>query len=214
MWKLDYKESGMLKNWCSWTVLLEKTLESLLDCKEIQPVHPKGDQSWIFIGRTDAKSSNSNLCPPDAKNCLTGKDPDAGKDWRWEKGMTEEEMVGWDNWLDGYEFEKTPGVDDGQGGLVSCSSWGHKESDTTKRLNWLLVLSYWKKGKVAQSCQTLCDPMDYTAHRILQARILAWVAFPRSRRSSQPRDQTQVSDTAGGFFTSWATREAQEYWSG
>ena len=96
MWELDYKESWVLKNWCFWTMVLEKTLERPLDCKEIQPVHPKGNQSWIFIGRTDAEAETPILWPPDRKNWLTGKDPDAGKDWRREeKGMTEDEMVEW-----------------------------------------------------------------------------------------------------------------------
>ena len=106
IWELDYKESWMLKNWCFWTVMLEKTLESTLDYKEIKPVHPKGDQSWIFIGRTDAEAETPILWPPDVKNWLIGKDPDAGKDWRWEeKGTTEDEMVGWHHRLDGHELE-------------------------------------------------------------------------------------------------------------
>ena len=106
MWEVDYKESWVLKNRCSWTVVLKKTLESPLDCKEIQPVHPKGNQSWIFTGRTDAEAETPILCPPDAKNRLIGKDPDAGKDWRQEeKGMTEDEMVGWHHRCDGHEFE-------------------------------------------------------------------------------------------------------------
>ena len=101
-WELDSKESWVLKNWCFWTVVLEKTLESPLDSKEIQPVHPKGNQSWIFIGRTDAEAETLILWPPDVKNRLIGKDPDAGKDWRWEeKGTTEDEMVGWHHWLGG-----------------------------------------------------------------------------------------------------------------
>ena len=105
MWELDYKESWALKNWCFWFVVLEKTLESPLDCKEIQPVHPKGDQSWVFIGRTDAEAETPVLWPPCAKSWLIGKDPDAGKDWRQEeKGTTEDEMVGWHNWLNGHEF--------------------------------------------------------------------------------------------------------------
>ena len=96
MWELDYKESWVLKNWCFWTVILEKTLESLLGYKEIQPVHPKGDQSWVFIGRTDVEAETPILWPPDAKSWLIGKDPDAGKDWgQEEKGTTEDEMVGW-----------------------------------------------------------------------------------------------------------------------
>ena len=106
MWELDYKESWETKNWCFWTMMLEKTLESPLDCKEIQPVHPKGNQSWILIGRTDAEAETPVLWPPDAKNWLTGKDPDAGKDWRWEeKGITGDEMVGWHHRLNGHEFE-------------------------------------------------------------------------------------------------------------
>ena len=109
----------MLKNWCFWTVVLEKTLESPLDCKEIQPVHPKGDQSWVFIGGTDAEAETPILEPLDMKNWLIGKDPDAGKDWRQEeKGMTEDEMVGWHHRFDEPEFEQAPGVDDGQGSLV------------------------------------------------------------------------------------------------
>ena len=106
MWDLDHKESWAPKNWCFWTVVLEKTLESPLDCKEIQPVHPRGNQSWIFIGRTDAEAKTPILWPPDVKNWLIGKDPDAGKDWRQEeKGITEDEMVGWHHWLSGHESE-------------------------------------------------------------------------------------------------------------
>ena len=106
MWELDYKESWVPKNWCFWTVVLEKTLESPLDYKEIQLGHPKGNQSWIFIGRTDTEAETPILCLPDARNWLIGKDPDAGKDWRWEeKGTTEHEMVGWHHQLDGHEFE-------------------------------------------------------------------------------------------------------------
>ena len=137
MWWLDYKESWVLKNWWFWTVVLEKTLESPLDCKEIPPVHPKGNQSWIFIGRTDAEAETPIFWPPDVKNWLLGKDPDAGKDWgQEEKGTTEDEMVGWHHWLNGREFEQAPGVGDGQGSLACCSPWGRKESDTTEQLNW------------------------------------------------------------------------------
>ena len=106
MWELDYKESWAPKNWCFWTMVLEKTLESPLDCKKIQSVHPEGNQSWIFIGRTDADAETPILWPPEVKNWLTGKDPDAGKDWRWEeKGTTEDEIVGWHHQRDGQEFE-------------------------------------------------------------------------------------------------------------
>ena len=139
VWKseLDYKESWVLKNWYFWTVVLEKTLESPLDCKEIQPVHPKGDQSWVFTGRTDAEAAPPILWPPDAKSWFIWKDPDAGKDWRQEeKGTTEDEMVGWHHWLSGHGFGWTPGVGDGQGGLACCGSWCHKESDTIEQLNW------------------------------------------------------------------------------
>ena len=118
-------------------MVLEKTLESPLDCKEVQLVHPKGDQSWIFIGRTDAETETPILWPPDAKNWLIGKDPDAGKDWKWkEKGTTEDEMVGWHYWLNAHEFWWTLGLGVGQGGLVCCDSWGRKESETTELLNW------------------------------------------------------------------------------
>ena len=117
--------------------MLEKTLESLLDCKEIQPINPKGNQSWMFIGRTDAEAEAPILWPPDVKNWLIGKDPDAGKDWKQEeKGMTENKMVGWHHRLDGHEFGQAPGVGDGQGGLVCFSLRGCKESDTTEQLNW------------------------------------------------------------------------------
>ena len=129
------KKAGVLKNWCFWTVVLEKTLKSLLDCKGIQPVHAKGNHSWIFVGRTDVEAETPILWPPDGKNWLTGKDPDAGKDWSLEeKGMTEDEMVGWHHWLDGHEFEWALGVCDGQGSLACCSPWGYKELDLTELL--------------------------------------------------------------------------------
>ena len=125
------------EHWCFWTVVLEKTLENPLDCKEIQSVNPKGNQSWIFIGRTDAEAETPILWPADVKNWLIGKDPAAGKEWRQEeKGTTEDEMAGWHHWVDGHEFEQAPGVADRQGGLVCCSPWGLKELDTTERLNW------------------------------------------------------------------------------
>ena len=137
MWELDCEESWAPKNWCFWTVVLEKTLESPLDCKEIQPVHSEGYQLWDFFGRTDAKAETPVLWPLHVKSWLIGKDSDAGRDWGQEdKGVTEDEMAGWHHWLDGRESEWTPGVGDGQGGLACCDSWGHKESDTTERLNW------------------------------------------------------------------------------
>ena len=137
MWELDYKQGWMPKNWCFWIVMLEKTLESPLDIKKIKRVHPKGNQSWIFIERTDAEAEAEAPIPwpQDAKSRLIRKDPDAGKEWRQEKGTTEEEMVGWHHWLNGHEFEQAPGDGEGQGSLVCCSPWGHKESDTTELLN-------------------------------------------------------------------------------
>ena len=138
MWELDYKESWALKNWCFWTMVLENTLEGPLDCKEIQPVHPKGDQSWLFIGRTDAEVETPILWPPDSKSWLIWKDPDAGKGWgQKEKGTTEDGMVGWHYRHNGHGFGWTPGVGYGQGSLACCSSWGCRESDMTERLNWI-----------------------------------------------------------------------------
>ena len=138
MWELHCKESWAPKNWCFWTVVLEKTLESPLDCKEIQPVHPKGNQSRAFIGRTDAEAETPILWPPDVKSWLIWKDPDSGKDWGQEKGMTEDEMAGWHQQLNAHGFGWTPGVGDGQGGLACCGSWGPKRvwHDWATELNW------------------------------------------------------------------------------
>ena len=123
-----------------WTVVLGKTLESFLDCKEIQPVHPKGDQSWVFIGRTDAEAETPTLWPPDVKSWLIRKAPDAEKDWRQEeKGTIEDEMAGWHHWLNGHEFEQALGDSEGQGILVCCSPWGCKELNTDEQLNWTEV---------------------------------------------------------------------------
>ena len=134
---MDYKESWVPKNRCFWIMVLEKTLESPVDCKKIQPVHHKGDQSWVFIGRTDVEAKTPILWPPDAKSWLIWKDPDSGKDWgQEEKRTTEDEMVGWHHQLDGHGFGWTPGLGNGQGGLAYCGSWGHKESDTTEWPNW------------------------------------------------------------------------------
>ena len=133
MWELDYRESWVPKNRCFWTVVLKKTLERPLDCKEIKSVHPKGNRSWTFIGRTDAEAETPMLWPPDEKNRLIGKDPDPGKDWRQEeKRSTEDEMVAWHY----REFEQAPGVGDGQGSLTCFSPWDLKESDMTEQLNW------------------------------------------------------------------------------
>ena len=145
MWGLSHKEGWVLKNWCFWTMVLEKTPESPLDCKEIQPVHPKRDQSWVFIGRTDIEVETPILWPPDVKNWPVWKDPDAGKDWRWEeKETTEDEMVGWHHWLNGHDFEQALGVGDGQGSLacfiqsMGLQRVGHDWATELKwtELNW------------------------------------------------------------------------------
>ena len=138
MWKLVHKESWTPKNWCFWTVVLEKTLESLLDSKDIKSVNPKGNQPWIFIGRTDAEVETPIFWPPDAKNWFIEKGLDAGKDWRQEeKWMTQDKMVGYHYWLDGHEFEHSLGVGNGQGRLVCCNPWSCKESDMNEWLNEL-----------------------------------------------------------------------------
>ena len=144
MRELDCEECWALKNWCFWTVVLEKTLESPLDCKEIQPVYAKGDQSWVFFGRNDAKVETPVLWPPHANNWLIGKDSDAGSYWELvEKGTTEDEMAGWHHQR---EFEWALGVGDGQGGLAFCNSWRHNVSDMTERLIWL----NWMQRKTMQ----------------------------------------------------------------
>ena len=136
MRELNYKETWVPKNWCFWIVVLEKTLESPLDSKEIKPVNPKGNQPWIFIGRTDVEAEGPIIWPPESKSWLIGKDSDAGKDWRQEEtGMTEDKVGGWHHWLNGHEFEQASGDSEGQGILVHCSPCGHKESDTIEWLN-------------------------------------------------------------------------------
>ena len=169
MWELACEESWAPKNWCFWTVVLEKTLESPLNCKEIQPVHPKGDQSCVFIGRTDAEAETPILWPHHVKSWLIGKDPDAGRDWEQEeKGTTEDEMAGWHHRLDGHGFGYTPGVGDGRGGLACCDSWGHKESEMTERLDWtelihslflisILILSFYFANVTISIC--ICLPV-------------------------------------------------------
>ena len=147
MWELDC-EGWAPKNWCFWTVVLEKAPESPLDCKEIQPVHSKGDQSWVF-GRNDAKAETPVLWPPHGKNWLIAKDSDAGRDWGQKKGMTEDEMGGWRHWLDGRESEWTPGVVDGQGGLVCCDSWGRS---WTRLSDWTELKDLWISFSIHTSC--------------------------------------------------------------
>ena len=196
MWELDYKESWVPKNWCFWTVVLEKTLESPLDSKEIQPVHPKGNQSWIFIGRTDAEAETPILWPPDAKNWLILKNPDAGQDWRQEKRTTEDEMVGWHHRLDGHEFEQIPRVGDRQGSLSCCSPWVGKESDTTKWLNWTEVGLHWSSNSLQElgfhkkwvsSSHFSCEPIIFVMLSCIVA-FCFWI--PQSSIPSQA-GQTQ-----------------------
>ena len=156
MWELDGEESWVLKNWCFWTVVLEKTLESPLDCKEIHPVHSEGDPTWDFFGRTDAKAETLALWPPHAKSWLTGKDWDAGRDWgQEEKGTAKDERAGWHHWLDGRESESTLGVCDGQGSLPCCDSWVPKSrtplSDWTE-LNGCIWCPLKQKQKNANEC--------------------------------------------------------------
>ena len=158
MWELDHEESWEPKNWCFWTAVLEKTLESPLDCKEIQPIHPKGNQSWTFIRRTDAEAEAPILWPSHVKSWLIGKDPDAGKDRRQEeKEMADDEMVGWHHRLDAHEFEQAPGVSDGQGSLACCSPWCYKELDTTEWLNWTKVKSTVNDMACPKSCIASAD---------------------------------------------------------
>ena len=180
MWELCHEKGWALKNWCFQTVVLEKTLESPLDCKEIQPVNPKGKQSSVFIGRTDAEAETPILWLPDMKNWLIWKDSDAGKDWgQEEKGMTEDEAVGWHHWLNGHEFGWILGVGDGQGSLACCSSWGHKESDTTEQLNWtemnfgLLSLRYAQVSAChVRSCTDHTSPIGRNACSAINSNLL------------------------------------------
>ena len=162
MWELDCEESWALKKWCFWTVVLEKTLESPLDCKKIQPVHPKGDQSWIFTGRTDAEAGTPILWLPDTKNWLIWKDLDAGNDWRQEeKEMTEDEMIRWHHRPNGHEFEQAPRVGDGQRSLVCCSQWVHKELDTNEWLKW-----NWNRVKMSRMLLFVDNALTFSAWKL------------------------------------------------
>ena len=187
MWELDHKESWGPKNWCFLTAVLEKTFESPLDCKEIQPVHPKGDQSWIFIGRTDGEAETPILWPPDVKNWLLGKDPNAGKDWRQEeKGTIEDEMVGWTSVLvssGSWWWTGKPGV--------HYSPWGLKESDTTEQLNWLTDSRYASKTPWSKKWQPTPVFLPGESHR---QRSLAGYN-PWSCKEFDMAEHTLTSDT-------------------
>ena len=155
MWELDHKEGWAAKNWCFWTVVLEKILESRLDCKEIKPVHPKGNQSWIFTGRTDAKVEATIVWLPDVTSQLIRKDPDAGQDWRQEeKGTTEDKMVGWHHWLNRHEFEQAPGDGEGQGSLACCSPWVTKS--WTQLSDWTTTTTTKVKSQTLHSSCWFC----------------------------------------------------------
>ena len=207
-------------------MVLEEALESPLDCKEIQPVHPKGNQSWIFIGRTDAEAEILILWPPDAKNWLIRKDLDTGKDWRREeKGTTEDQMVGWHHWLDGHEFEQAPGVGDGQGSLVGCSSWVRRV-----RRDWATELpdwdQLWIKRYYIQVCIYVLNHIwlfltPYTVSHQASLKI-PW-NFPGKKTgvgrhfllkgSSCPRDPNCILSPAlaGRFFTTVSTEKPSKY---
>ena len=167
-------------NWCFWTVVLEKTLESSLDCKEIQPVHAEGDLSWDFFGRNDAKAETPVLWLPHAKSWLIGKDSDAGRDWgQEEKGTTEDEIAGWHHWLDGRESEWIPGVGDGQGGLACCDSRGRKESDTTELLNWT-ELNWWVFRRMTTEIKCPCVKgiyCQYDLPPLLMLALITWLSW-------------------------------------
>ena len=200
MWELDHKESWTLKNWYFWTEVLEKTLVSPLESKEIQPVHPKGDQSWVFIGRTNAEAETPILWPPHAKSWLTGKNPDAGKDWRQEeKGTTENEMVGWHHWLSGHEFELAPEVGDGQGSLVCCSPGCHKELDTTEWLNWTELT---ENSSISQSSKEWYSVpfQDKQASKFWNSMWAVAMEQDRKRlfSSCKPRRVTDLDDSICG----------------
>ena len=204
IWELDCEESWALRNWCFWTVVLEKTLVSPLDFKEIQPVHPKGYQTWVFIGRTDVEAETPVLWPPAVKSWLIGKDLDTGKDWGQEKGMAEDEMVGWHHRLNGHGFGWTMGVGDGQGGLACCCSWGHKESDTTERLNWTELKVSYRASLMAQMVKNL------PALRVTQVQSWVWkIPWRRAERSTplflpeELQGQKSLQATAHGVAKSW-----------
>ena len=185
MWELDYKESWVLKNWCFWTVVSEKTLESPLDCKEIQPVHPKGNQSWVFIERTDVEVETPIFWSPDAKNWLIRKDPDAGRDWgQEEKGMTGDEMVGWHDRLNGHEFEQALRVGDGQGGLTCCSPWDCKESEMTEWLNWMKIVFILKS--LVCVCVCVCVKWFFVRSFSLGFIFACWV---RVAKRTEPQNK-------------------------
>ena len=205
-WELDCEESWVPKNWCFWTVVLEKTLEHPLNCKEIQPVHPKGDQSWVFIGRTDAEAETPVLWPPHAKSWLIWKDPDAGKDWgQEEKGTTEDEMVGWHHRLDGHGFGWTLGVGGGQGGLAGCGSRGRRVGHNwATELNWTVQLQ--RKQKQAR----LSTLLDFT----FSERQRMCAGMPVCAQLLSCIQLFVTPWTVAGQASLFVGLSGQEYWSG
>ena len=224
MGELDHKEGWAPKNWCFQTAVLEKTLQIPLDCKEIKPVNPKGNQSWIFIGRTDSKAEAPIVWPPDAKSRLIGKDPDAGKDWRQgEQDMTEDEMVEWRHWLNGHKFEQTLGDSEGQGGLECCSPWGHKSwtqlSDLTTatkllhgvghklllKVSWELYLGFCLLGCMTESHPPLLAlgtlwsiPKQLTFY--LKLAALSAISLATHLHGSQFWSKAQLCPLVGGHL--------------
>ena len=209
MWELDHKEDWAPKNCCFWTVVLEKTLESPLHCKKIQTVHPKGYQSWMFIGSTDVEVESQLLWPPDAKNWLIGKDPDVGKDWRQnEKGTPEDEMVGWHHWLNGLEFELALEVGDGQGGLACCSPRGHKELDMTEWLNWLMYRIF--ANVYMYVCMYVCMYVEWGAIAFSdkvnkEKENLSWERKSRNTNGKIRSWSMSIRLSNGDYKTSMAT---------
>ena len=206
MWELHHKESWALKNWCFWTVVLEKTLESPLDCKKIKLVNPKGNQSWIFIGTTDAEAETPILWLPDANNWLIWKYHDTGKDWRWEeKGTTEDEMVGWQHWLDGHEFEQAPGIGDGQGGLVCCmQSMGSQRvrHNWATEQNWFLCLpvlmTYWVWQKLTHDIHFQIHGHLVSCVRHLVSIVVVWL-LSRVQILCDPMDCSPAGSSIHGI---------------
>ena len=200
MWELDCEESWMLKNWCFWSVVLEKTFEHPLDCKEFQPVHSKGDQSWVFFERTDAKAETPILWPPLAKSWLIWKDYDAGRDWGQEqKGTTEDAIVGRHHWLNGRDSKWTPGDGVGRGGLACCDLWGHKESDTTEWLNWTEILPLIYMVRMFNNlCMSIC--FSYLVSR-------SAVSYSLQTHESQHARLPSLSPTPGVHSHSWPSSQ-------
>ena len=182
VWELDYKESWAPKSWCFWTVVLEKMLENPLDCKEIKQVHPKGNQSWIFTGRTGPKAETPILWPPDAKNWLIWKDPDC---WERLKVGGEGDNRGWDGWmapqLHGHEFEQAPGVGDGQGSLACCSAWGCRESDMNEWLNWTELNKVLVRAECTEMPEDWC-PSAVAADSPVSTPVLPPVSTKKNQR--------------------------------